>query len=315
MKSLASGLAAAIASDTTRLAYIVGITCWNGFAVYVTDNDQDITLGGTIFKADKGCSVSQVRSVLGTSAQSCSVEIMLTSDGVTPALLDGGIFDDARVLVELVDWSNPSLGTIKQFLGFISQGTYKDRLTVVFDCQPLLSRNKTLASETFSSNCRADLGDARCTVDIDALKVITAITVASTRQIIQTADASGTNHWQAGLAAFTSGQNAGISVEIANNDATGGIVLRGILPYAPAVGDAVILYPGCDKTPETCINTYSNMANFRGEPFAVAPWVVTSAAAPASAPSGALPVSVPTPVPSSAAPALTFPIVNLVSVR
>lgn len=310
MKSLSTALKAAVSSGSTSLCYIVAITLWNGQQFFFTDSDKDVVVGSTTFRSDLGCSVSQLRWVLGTSAQSCAINTFIDDTGITSQMIDRGAIDDARVQVDIVDWSDTSLGTIKCFLGFVAKASYQDRWTCALDCQPLLSRDKTLADEVFSSNCRTDFGDARCKVDIDALKVTTAVTASPTRQSFSTGDGSADNHWQTGLAAFTSGANAGISVEIAASDHTGSIVLRGILPYVPAIGDSVTLYPGCDKTPARC-HDYGNMVNFRGEPFAVAPWIVSSTVVSNPAPTTNVAAPVETPM-APALPELSPFVVNLV---
>jgi len=33
------------------------------------------------------------------------------------------------------------------------------------------------------------------------------------------------------------------------------------------VGKQVIVYAGCDKTPQTCKNKFNNLQNFRGFPY------------------------------------------------
>ena len=39
------------------------------------------------------------------------------------------------------------------------------------------------------------------------------------------------------------------------------------MPFAIGAGDLFVAVAGCDKTINTCCNTFSNAANFRGEPY------------------------------------------------
>jgi uncharacterized phage protein (TIGR02218 family) len=76
-----------------------------------------------------------------------------------------------------------------------------------------------------------------------------------------------------GVITFTSGANSGLSYVIQDyeNPGSGGVItlVRGMLA-TPAPGDTFTIVAGCDKAYETCINKFSNLANFAG-----APWVPT----------------------------------------
>jgi len=45
------------------------------------------------------------------------------------------------------------------------------------------------------------------------------------------------------------------------------------LPAAPAAGDALTVYAGCDHTPATCAARFSNLASFRGFPYVPPPQI------------------------------------------
>ncbi len=38
------------------------------------------------------------------------------------------------------------------------------------------------------------------------------------------------------------------------------------LPFTPAIGDDVYIFPGCDKRLATCRDKFDNVRNFRGFP-------------------------------------------------
>ena len=70
-----------------------------------------------------------------------------------------------------------------------------------------------------------------------------------------------------GKLTFTSGLNAGRALEI-KAYAPGLIVLASPMPYPIAVGDTYTAVPGCGKRIiEDCYTRYSNVINFRGEPY------------------------------------------------
>lgn len=73
-------------------------------------------------------------------------------------------------------------------------------------------------------------------------------------------------YFDGGILTFTSGLNAGLSMEI-KNYAPGVFVLQLPFPYAVAPGDAYTAIAGCDRTVPTCRDRFNNIVNFRGEPY------------------------------------------------
>lgn len=294
MKALDTTLKANVSGAGSTLARLVEFTLLNGSVIYLTDNDRDIVWGGNTYKAAYGCTVSQVQIVLGIKAQSCTVQVLIDPAGISTAMIENGSLDGAKFVVRAVDFSAPTLPSVVFYVGFVSKVSYKDRLTASIDGQPLSSRSKPLATAKCSSNCRADLGDDQCKVNLEALKV-TGITVAA---VYNPQKLNGSYHagtWANGLIVFTSGVNNGYSFEIASIVPTGDITLKGLMPFPASVGDTFTLYPGCDKTPANC-KLYNNIVNFDGEPFTVAPYTATSpvTSAPATVSTTAAPAASPT---------------------
>lgn len=86
----------------------------------------------------------------------------------------------------------------------------------------------------------------------------------------------GAVNWFAlGYAEWTNGSGLPIRHSIIASAAISGgaIVLTFGSPPAFSVGQALRIYPGCDRLGSTCLNKFANYANFRGFEFmpAVAP--------------------------------------------
>jgi uncharacterized phage protein (TIGR02218 family) len=71
-----------------------------------------------------------------------------------------------------------------------------------------------------------------------------------------------------GVLTWESGSNAGRSIEVkAWTQATGQLDLFLPMGYAIASGYLFRLHPGCDQRLDTCIDRFTNVLNFRGEPY------------------------------------------------
>jgi uncharacterized phage protein (TIGR02218 family) len=129
------------------------------------------------------------------------------------------------------------------------------------------------AVEVYTPECRADLGDHRCQVDLAALTVPGSVASAADRRTFTTSDvidplpgASGL--YNGGVLAWTAGANAGLRMEVKSWDAPSRtLVLFLAMPYPTQPGDGFTVHPGCDKRLATCRDVFANVLNFRGEPF------------------------------------------------
>lgn len=70
-----------------------------------------------------------------------------------------------------------------------------------------------------------------------------------------------------GSVTWITGENAGASMELKTyNAGTNQITLWLGMGFPIQVGDTFFFYAGCDKRRDTCLNTFANILNFRGEP-------------------------------------------------
>ncbi len=106
--------------------------------------------------------------------------------------------------------------------------------------------------ELYTPNCRADLGDARCKIDLAALTTSGTVTAVSDRYgFTDTARIEATDYWSGGLLTWTSGANASRKMEV-RSFASGVFTLFLPMPSEINVGDAYAVQPGCDKSFSMC---------------------------------------------------------------
>lgn len=75
------------------------------------------------------------------------------------------------------------------------------------------------------------------------------------------------NYLDGGTVTWVTGLNAGSSMELKTYLYNGQIVVLWLaMKYPIAIGDQFLYYAGCDKRRDTCVNKFSNVLNFRGEP-------------------------------------------------
>jgi uncharacterized phage protein (TIGR02218 family) len=137
-----------------------------------------------------------------------------TAKPLSAADLRAGVWDGATVEIFLVNWSNLANGKIILKRGTIGEVELKD---MVFRAE-LRGLSQALSQqivELYTPDCRADLGDTRCKINLVALTVTGAITaVTDRRNFTDTSRTEAANYWNGGLLTWTSGANVGRKMEV-----------------------------------------------------------------------------------------------------
>lgn len=280
MKSISAGLKAAIAEGTTTLARLFEITTTGGLVLRFTDHDTDLFYNlisivppaiQHTWHASSGVSVSSIVTSSTNSQSSTQVRVVYTTGFIEELACIRGEFDGARMRVFFLDWTDYSLGHATLFEGVLGSFQNSFKGYGFFELFNKFAQLRRPLGAVYSPECRADLGDARCGVDINALS--DSFTVASVLSrsafTITTSSGAATKYYEQGNIVFNSGANAGRAVEVLTDpSASTTRAIRIVLPF-PAdveVGDTGTIYAGCDKRIITCKEKFGNAINFQGEP-------------------------------------------------
>ncbi len=266
MKTASSQLATHISGGTTTLATCWKVTRRDGAVFGFTDFDKDLTVESILYQARSGYTRSAIHTIANLAVDNLDIESAIDSETLSAADLRAGVWDGATIEIFLVNWSNLANGKIILKRGTIGEVELKD---MVFRAE-LRGLSQALSQqivELYTPDCRADLGDTRCKVNLSALTVTGAITaVTDRRSFTDTSRVESANFWNGGLLTWTGGANLGRKMEV-KAFASGGIFTLFLpMPSDVAVGDTYSLRPGCDKKFSTCKDRYNNVKNFRGEP-------------------------------------------------
>ena len=178
-------------------------------------------------------------------------------------------FRNKRVVTRLIFRSNLTsyLDCKIIFDGFI-QAILFEKNSMSATCVPKLGSLNFEPGWPYQIQCNTKFGDEFCTINKNASENKltgtatggTAATLIDTVNLIQVDD-----YWNWGVVTFTNGLNNGDSRKINDFDqATGKVTLDYALDNAIIAGDTYIIYRGCDKTLNMCVNTYNNAVNFHG---------------------------------------------------
>ena len=194
MKSISTELRDHLDGTVTSLTSIWRLTRRDGEEFYFTDHDVDIVFddgdGSATYKSNVGYDRTSLVSRIGLSVDSMDVEGLLNSEAISQAELRAGLFDYAEVRVSLVNWKDLTQGELKLKRGRLGEVTISHTGTFRAELRSLSQHLSQNIIETYSAECRADLGDSKCRVTIrpDVLPRSTAVEVG---EFYRVATASG----------------------------------------------------------------------------------------------------------------------------
>jgi uncharacterized phage protein (TIGR02218 family) len=271
MRTLPPGLAAHLERGATTLCRCWKLARRDGAVAGFTDHDRDLVFDGVTFAARSGLEAAEVTAELGFAVGGGEVSGALISAGIGEDDLAAGLYDDASVETWLVNWSAPEERLLLD-LATIGEIRRADGAFVA-ELRGPMHRLDEERGRLYRATCGADLGDAKCRVDLASPGFTAeAAVLRSDGALGLVADGlSGYDEgwFTAGRLSWLSGANAGISAEIKAHRLIGSeaeldLWQRAVRPIA--VGDAFRVNAGCDKRFSTCAAKFANVANFRGFP-------------------------------------------------
>jgi len=253
--------------------------CWTvtpNFGPAVAGTSWSTSLSGLpgyasiVFDSNTGIVPSKIVTSDGIHAPDIEVDILFNDQGFTEADILAGRWFGA--VVELF-YTNPDDLTMGQILLPPSGGRIAEIISLGSMARiTVRGINHSLNSQfgrLVRTECDANLGDARCGVDMVPFTHAGNLTAVTSVSVFQDSSRTETSdYFVNGLFTFTSGPNNGMTFEIELWDAaTKKFTLRTPAPYLPAIGNTYSAKRGCRKRfQEDCVTKFNNALRFRGFP-------------------------------------------------
>ena len=270
MRELPAALAAHLANGATTLC-----TCWriiwrDGEELCFTDHDRDIAFDMLTFSAATGVEGASSEASLGLAASGSEIAGALMAESLTEADLLEGLYDGARIEIWRVNWADPVQRILLDAASFGEVRRTGDSFAV--ELRSISALFDQEAGRIYQHACQAELGDARCGVDMND---------ASHSQTVAISSCADKTIVTFGAAPFADGALNGGRLEVLDGVHAGSVraieshrnedganwlrlwrPLAGDLP----TGTQVRVSVGCDKSFSTCRDVFTNTARFRGFP-------------------------------------------------
>lgn len=266
MRSVTPELAAALGQEVTTLA-----TCWriqrrDGVVLGFSTHDRPLVIDGLEYRAAGGFTPTAVDSSNALNVDNLDVEGILESGAISRDDLMAGRYDFAAVRIFMVNWADLNQGKMRLRDGWLGEITMRDGAFTA-EVRGLTERLQAEVGDVFSPECRADLGDKRCKVNLAGVTVTGTVTAVADRQTFTDSARSEPDGWfDYGVLVWLDGANGGLETEV-KAQIGGQFTLFTAMPGDIQPGDRYRVHAGCDKRFETCKTKFGNARNFRGEPF------------------------------------------------
>lgn len=267
MRRLSDDMVAALGGAATTLCHCWRLMRRDGVVLGFTDHDCDLAFAGATFRATTGLDAAQAEAAAGFAIGGGEVRGAFADEALRDADLDSGVYDGASVEIWLVDWTDVERRVLMD-VAAIGE-VRRTEFSFVAELRSLAHRFDEEQGRQFQRNCAADLGDARCRIDIGGPLYETGATIVATEQygavVVALDSFFEGGFFTDGSILSSNGQRHAIKLHEAAAD--GDRIVLWTPPRSPfATGARVILHAGCDKSPETCREKFDNILNFRGFP-------------------------------------------------
>lgn len=271
-KTVSIPLKAEYAKGTTTIA-----RCWrferrDGHVVTVTTCARDLLINGEVYRSKDGVNPTAIAQEASAAVSNSDVTGTMAAESVSEAELFAGLWDGAFVSVFEVNYRDLSMGSMQLQSGNIGD-VKAGRSAFTAEVRGLTQRLQKVVGRVYTAGCPWVFGSIgstyvpACNIDLGPLTATGAFTsVTNLRTMADSARGEASDYFGAGLITITSGDNAGVQMEIYSFE-SGVFVLHLPLPYAVAVGDTYSVTPGCRKRfTEDCRTKWANTNNFGGFP-------------------------------------------------
>lgn len=269
----ASDLAAPAPIGTaSHLCTLWDIERTDGVSFYFTDHSHPLDFAGVRYTPAGGLDQTNRRAASALRQNNVEFRGALTSDAITFEDLWAKRYDGAKVTERVIDWRFPFAGATTTNAYYIQAIEFTGEEWVA-QIAGLTQRLTQEVGRVCARDCRAQLGDAECTVDVSGYSTYgQAVTsVPGLRSVFRASGVSGSfaDEWfRFGRVVWLTGNNAGFESEVlAYVQSTREWEIQEPVPFDIQVGDTFDAIVGCDGRRATCRDKFANLVNQRAFPF------------------------------------------------
>ncbi len=166
MRVIPDELAERIESGAATLCHAWILERTDGVVAGYTDHDRDLEVDGVLCRASSGWTTGAAGSEVGLTAGTAAVAGVLDDEGLAEGDIEQGRLDRARFVLWRVDWRRPEL-KVRMWSARLAR-VRREGEGFTADLEGPMAALERVVGRTYGRDCDAELGDARCGVDLGA---------------------------------------------------------------------------------------------------------------------------------------------------
>jgi uncharacterized phage protein (TIGR02218 family) len=268
MKAGAAAINTHIAGVVTTIAECYRLELKDGTVLGLTGHDDPIIYDGVTYLPSLSVSRSAISSQQNLSVDNLDITGLIDSTYITDEDLIAGRYDGAALFIFFINYVTPANGIIKLRRGTLGNIVYESGQFRAEVRGMLQSLNKEIL-RIYSPECDAEFGDSTtgCGFDLSTVTQTGSVSsVTDKKNFVITGVTITGAEFRDGRMVFTTGLNAGVTLEIKDCDVSGNVELFLSAPFTVTALDEFTITQGCLKSLAACILN-SQVDNFRGFPF------------------------------------------------
>ena len=268
MKKISKQLQDHLDSEVHTLATCWCVTRTDGVTFGFTDCDQDLSIGDITYCAATGFTRSAIRNSEDLSPNNLDIQGFFDDSALKEEDLKRGLYDRAKIDIFMVNYQDLSMGRLH-----LRSGSFGNVQLIggrfVVEMRGITQGFERTIGDLYTPFCRAQLGDARCGVDLNKFQRFAIVKkIIDTQHLELKFEDMTAGCLDGGKILWKTGIFQGQEHEIKRFDAKSKILTLFLPLYGRLeVGDECQLFPGCNRSFESCSSIFKNAINFRGEPF------------------------------------------------
>lgn len=165
MRSIPEEMADRIESGAATLCHVWLLRRNDGLRMGFTDHDRDLTMDGLTCRAGSGWTAGAAEAGTGLAAGLAAASGGLDDESLNEVDIQGGLYDQARVELWRVDWTQPGL-RVRLWTARIAR-LKRDGAAFEAELEGPMAALDRVVGRAYGRTCDAILGDTRCGVDLE----------------------------------------------------------------------------------------------------------------------------------------------------
>ena len=244
-----------------------------GVSYYYADTDTNVVYGGHTYVADGPVITrTQIKLTSEVSVDKLTVTINATEKDTIGgvqiiAVAHNGGFEGARVRLRRAFFENNVIVDVVDLFNGYAEVKQGGGMTLQLEVKSVVQKlNAEWPQNRYYPLCPYSVYSEQCGLNVSNYRQRVAVTSVPAHNTVTVNTSVPDGYYDAGGIEWLSGPLVGQSTQILRSQ-NGQLLFMSPSEAQPEIGNEAFIYPGCDKTADTCRTKFNNFSRNRATPY------------------------------------------------